>query len=536
MTNKYYLLILFHFLCLGLCAQTIIDSNAIWTKAGNIYYIDDSLIVNSGVTLTVEPGTKIIFTETGLIDVKGTIILNGTETDSIVLFRDFLPNDSLETIMLHLENPTTISYCSFTNSNNAVIAFDTLTTGKTSFSNCSFANNYHAIAPAALTNMNIVFTNCTFTNNQIALPPLNATVNNCIFSGNTIGINEVNKVYNSTFLNNTLAIANADTIMNCIFTGNNTAIGDSAAFTPRLAGLRNSIQNNQPIVSSITADVNTQVFAGNLITGNNTGISLYSSYFNIQNNIITGNEIGIEITADIGVSNTSFIQNNTICNNSKYNLALTSSTSFSFPNNCWCSTDSAYIRSTIYDGFVNPSYGQINYIPLTNCPTTHVDTIYGSTNYYVTNKSYKFYIDSVANATYKWIIDGDTVSTGGSATANWDDAGLHIVTCIAYDGGIPISSYTLPIDAYTNPLAVVPGFFSNPVTIYPNPTRGTFTILSPLANVRLSIYNSLGITTQIIQLTKQQTIINLTNVVPGIYYLVIESDKGNFSQKIIVEN
>jgi len=37
-------------------------------------------------------------------------------------------------------------------------------------------------------------------------------------------------------------------------------------------------------------------------------------------------------------------------------------------------------------------------------------------------------------------------------------------------------------------------------------------------------------------LTEQQTAINLTNVVSGIYYLVIESDKGNFSQKIIVED
>jgi len=540
MINKIYQFLTLLFLSFNLHAQTVISDTIVggdtsWTKANSPYIIGNGLAVFTGVTLTIEPGTQIKFTGIEGISVLGSIILKGTQSDSIIFYRDSLSFNPNEQPMIYFADTASISYCSFRNSYTGAVTFASTVPGTSTIQNCSFLNNYYVIGLHGEPEMNIKFANCTFNNNQTVLPYLNATVNNCTFSGNTIAINQVNKVHNSAFLNNTVAIANADTIMNCIFIGNTTAIGDSAAFTPRLTGLRNGIQNNQPTVSSITADINTQVFAGNLITGNNTGISLYSSYFNIQNNIITGNEIGIEITADIGANNTSSLENNTICNNSKYNLALTSSTSFSFPNNCWCSTDSAYIRSTIYDGFVNPSYGQIDYTPLTNCPTTTIDTIFGSTNYYVTNKSYKFYIDSVANATYKWIIDGDTVSTEGSVTANWDNAGLHTVTCIVYDGGIPISSYTLPIDAYTNPLAVVPSTSSLVVSVYPNPNNGEFTIVSPLVNVQLSIYNSLGTTIQTIQLIEHQTVVNLSNVVPGIYYLVIELDERNFNQKIIVE-
>ena len=382
--------------------------------------------------------------------------------------------------------------------------------------------------------MNLQINNCKFSANTMVLPPLNASINNCTFSNNSSAISQANSVHNSTFANNTVGVANADSITNCFFSGNKIAIGNGIDTSGISPFRKSALGNSQPTVSSISTSVK-QVYNNNIITGNSIGIVIYSPYFNIQNNIISENNIGIEILPNVNSSDTSYIKNNTICNNSKYNLEWESPFSFSFPSNCWCSSDSAYIRSTIYDGYDNSSYGIVDYIPIATCPGASVDTIYGTTTYYVIDQTYKFYIDSSTGVSYIWMMDGDSIGTGGSTTIKWSTSGFHTVTCTAYENGIAISSYTLPIDVYTSPLAVVPGTSAAPITVYPNPTRGVITIEGLFTNASFSIYNVLGVPIQNMQLTNKQSVINLATTIPGVYYLIIESDKGNYSQKIIVE-
>lgn len=66
----------------AIAAPISIDTT--WTS-GNIYYVSDIVVVSSGVTLTIEPGTVIKMDDGANLDVQGTLLSLGT-SGSEVLF------------------------------------------------------------------------------------------------------------------------------------------------------------------------------------------------------------------------------------------------------------------------------------------------------------------------------------------------------------------------------------------------------------------------------------------------------------------
>jgi len=60
-----------------------IAENTTWTKANQPYYVTDAITVNSGVTLTIEPGVDVLFDADVQLIVQGRLQAIGTETDSI---------------------------------------------------------------------------------------------------------------------------------------------------------------------------------------------------------------------------------------------------------------------------------------------------------------------------------------------------------------------------------------------------------------------------------------------------------------------
>ena len=61
----------------------VIPTNSTWTKAGSPYNISGNAQVSAGDVLTIEPGTKIVFTGDFYLRTLGNITAVGNATDSI---------------------------------------------------------------------------------------------------------------------------------------------------------------------------------------------------------------------------------------------------------------------------------------------------------------------------------------------------------------------------------------------------------------------------------------------------------------------
>ncbi len=67
-----------------------VAQNTTW--AADTVFVDDTITVSSGVTLTIAPGTNVIFGRRMYLDILGALYAVGTETDSIV-FRGDMADD-----------------------------------------------------------------------------------------------------------------------------------------------------------------------------------------------------------------------------------------------------------------------------------------------------------------------------------------------------------------------------------------------------------------------------------------------------------
>ena len=73
-------------------SKKIIGSNTTWKKTESPYIITDSIIVFSGVTLTIEPGVIVKFDKDKALDIYGTLIARGTPDEKITFTRNASDN------------------------------------------------------------------------------------------------------------------------------------------------------------------------------------------------------------------------------------------------------------------------------------------------------------------------------------------------------------------------------------------------------------------------------------------------------------
>jgi len=98
------------------------------------------------------------------------------------------------------------------------------------------------------------------------------------------------------------------------------------------------------------------------------------------------------------------------------------------------------------------------------------------------------------------------------------------------------SSYTQKNVSVQLPNAVVSPSFATSVTLYPNPTKGNFTLLFKEANsYQITVYNNLGQQVQTANINGTEASLSLDNAAQGIYYVKIISSKGSATKKLIVE-
>ncbi|MDA3820390.1 MAG: hypothetical protein PF590_08035, partial [Candidatus Delongbacteria bacterium] len=61
----------------------LVSSNTVWTFANSPYIVTGNILVNNGVALTIEPGVIVKFNSGLSMQIDGTLIAQGTSSDSI---------------------------------------------------------------------------------------------------------------------------------------------------------------------------------------------------------------------------------------------------------------------------------------------------------------------------------------------------------------------------------------------------------------------------------------------------------------------
>ena len=143
----------------SLQAQTnvsgVIAAGSTWTKAGSPYNITGNTQISVGDVLTIQPGTRIVFTGDFYLKALGNIIAIGNATDSI-FFETNSPNTkigkgiyirstatALFDVNYNYLSGTRFKFCSFNNLARGIFNHES----GVSIENCGFYNNDIAWEP-----------------------------------------------------------------------------------------------------------------------------------------------------------------------------------------------------------------------------------------------------------------------------------------------------------------------------------------------------------------------------------------------------
>ena len=112
--------------------------------------------------------------------------------------------------------------------------------------------------------------------------------------------------------------------------------------------------------------------------------------------------------------------------------------------------------------------------------------------------------------------------------SNYNNQSIYIAFVNVTNDGFKL--YIDDIHAWKNdPVSVNELYQNNAVSIYPNPTKGMFSVESESQIQKVIVSNSFG---QIV-FTTEQTKIDLSNYPNGIYFLKIETISGSTINKLI---
>lgn len=397
-------------------------SNKTLTIAESPYLIAGDVQIPSGVTLTIEPGVTIMYSDAYEILIKGNIVSNGTTSQPIVFTSATAISSGATQVHFSGANLSNsqISYVNMSLAGNA-IRIDTDNTGILSVSNSILnANitNYNGNSVVTITDSTITapivggpYSLCCLSSSgplsqcqiDIQLCELERQRTGYVPDGtsctagsaNIIGSVIINTsldcgnglISNSSATNSTLStsgtisgtpITNSNvmnakihnsTVSSSSICGlselsyaqlTNTSISaSSASISDSVISFDNSYTATQPV--SLAGSINYSKILGNV---NGTGLVITGGT-SISDSEISGNATGIKIT-----SGATTIANSNFTNNSGYNIENQSSSAITATNNYWGTTDTTAISTKIFDYYDNINYGIVTFSPYLSTPAT----------------------------------------------------------------------------------------------------------------------------------------------------------------------
>jgi hypothetical protein len=332
-------------------SSQVINQDTTWTKAGSPYIFRGPVGVASGVTLTIDAGVT-VYIGNFQLNVNGTLNVQGTSTDKVVL--NSLPTDDspAQQINLRGENPE----CTI---ENAIL-------------------NTTAIFSGVGASMKI--SNCFFNGtNLIGAAGIDAFGGSAVITNNYIA-GGVAASYSSIISDNMIleGIFVTGSSNNVVISGNN--VTNSGGIVMNLYGV-GTISDNIISGGSVGVAIEPEVsdtIEGNLITNNQCGISISTSVNSllppvpdksiIENNTIANNGEGIG-----PLSQETIIYNN-FQNNEAYNL-VNGASDVNATYNWWGTTNTQTINQSIYDNKNDYNLGVVTFVPFLNAPNPEAPAI-----------------------------------------------------------------------------------------------------------------------------------------------------------------
>jgi hypothetical protein len=309
-----------------------IYNHTTWSPDNNPYIVTGDLVVFQDVTLTIEPGVELRFNDNTGLEVRGDIIAIGNDSSAII-FTSNNSNPNLQSwngikfygTNFDKENQAIFEYCVGAYA-DILFDMDAAYQGPYFFRNCYFTFNFQVNEDGG--SPSTFFENCTFNSNYYALDYCNAH----------------SEAINCSFINSQRAIQGFDVVQDCYFSNNVLALGANG------------------------------VVDGCTIEHNEVGVqsAFNSGAYQFTNNVVKENGIGIILESFFPEI---IFSGNTFCHNELYNLELSHPNNADLPDNCWCPLDSAAVRATINDGYVNTDNGLVDFLPFaTVCPEITTST------------------------------------------------------------------------------------------------------------------------------------------------------------------
>ncbi len=339
----------------------IIGSDTTWTQTNSPYSLTGNVLVNNGVTLTLQSGT-ILDLNSYYIRVNGSLIIQSGATINM----DLLGSDSIQV--------NGVLYAVGTSANPIHI------NGNYEF--------YDSLGPAIYST--ITFSQFSMGWNQQTNS--GSLIENTIINSTEIEVSSGVKISDNTFLSSSLTLlGGSPTVLN-----NNLASGlsliDGLSLGKASENLSPVISNNKinglnigagsgvvsdNVISSLTisdaygSPVSTLI-ERNMISDSSVGISCniqnsYNGKATITNNTITNNAVGIQVGSPYAPT---IVENNIYGNQINAKLSGTASGEVNLINNWWETTDSQAINQTIYDFKDDFNLGTVNFVPFLTAPNS----------------------------------------------------------------------------------------------------------------------------------------------------------------------
>lgn len=354
--NRIFLSLLLATACLSSTATDfhgLISTNTTWTKANSPYYITDHTLVDTGATLTVEPGVIIKIAKGVNFYVKGNIYAVGTVTDSIYFngydnanWRNAWNGIAL-TGTVNKKVNATFGYCLISRATQALYVENAnlAVTNSTFFRDDQgvYLNHGQAIVTG---NKFIEVTPGAFWADQYAGQDIYADVINNEFDLSSVFVG-----------------APAGGFFGTINIDGNYMHGKNSQMTV-LHAKNVSIKNNLILNCRTGLSVQWSSFLDKPFTHNLIANCDLGAYINDIHGSITNNTFKLNKTAvQLGFSAPFVFENNCFDSNS-FNVQAVSSTTYTLSNNWWGSTDSAAIEAKMYDYDQDFKSGHIYFMPL----------------------------------------------------------------------------------------------------------------------------------------------------------------------------